>query len=131
MLGLDYYQMDIAIISTISASENSYVVLHCATSIPEINLKPQTQFPFSETYCSFTFNADRPIGFYHANETIAEHPCYKNFQLESYIGEVYYLKGQRAGTINFSSATSKVTDFSKKDYLFIEELAREISSLLR
>lgn len=128
-LGMDYFNQDVAIISDIDQDANAYTVLICAQREGD-GLEPGMHFPYRETYCSFTYNADRPITFAHAGNEIAEHPCYQNFKLESYIGSSYCIDGKRRGTINFSSPTPRVQGFAADDIAAIKLLATSVESLL-
>ncbi|MBQ4833770.1 response regulator [Pseudoalteromonas sp. MMG010] len=118
--GLEVFKLDLAIISKVV--ENTYTVLHAIT--PDDSLVAGTQFDLTGTYCIHTLKANKALAFYHAgNSTIAEHPCYKNFQLESYIGAPIKVGDTIFGTVNFSSA--KISSPFKEDtYDYIELFAQ-------
>ncbi|MCG2634951.1 MAG: diguanylate cyclase [Gammaproteobacteria bacterium] len=123
---LNHFGLEIAILSRII--ENDYIVEDCVDLIGD--LKPLTKFEVSGTYCSHTLNADKTVGFHYVGKSeIRNHPCYKNFQLESYIGAPVKLNGDIYGTINFSSP-SPVEPFNKDDHILVELVSDAISYLL-
>ncbi|TRW49918.1 diguanylate cyclase [Aliidiomarina halalkaliphila] len=125
-LSLDHFGLKIAIISSISGS--NYTVEHCVDLQGE--LEPLVTFDLSGTYCIHTLSENKPVGFHFASKSeIKDHPCYKNFKLESYIGAPIRLSGQLYGTINFSSPLP-AEPFCKDDYILMELLSDTVSYLL-
>ena len=119
-LGLEYFQLDIAIISEIKG--DSYIVCHAIS--PDNSLLAGTIFPVNDTYCIHTLSSNQALSFHHAGKShIAQHPCYVNFGLESYIGAPILVEGKRFGTINFSSSQPHPQTFSSEDHDFIEILS--------
>lgn len=118
-LGLDLYGLGIGLVSGI---ENGiYTVLEAKS--PGNMIEPGTNFPLGETYCSHTVEAGNALGFHHVGEsTIAMHPCYSHFNLESYIGAPIYKENCIVGTVNFSAAAPR-DPFTQDDYAFILQLA--------
>ena len=98
-LGLNYFQLELGIISEIVAE--NYIVCHGISL--DNSLLVGTSFAVAETYCLHTLAT-----FHHASKShIAQHPCYLNFGLESYIGAPLVVEGKRFGTINFSASASR------------------------
>jgi signal transduction histidine kinase/CheY-like chemotaxis protein len=124
--GLTVFDLDIAIISKVE--NTSYTVLDVIT--PDNSLLPGTQFDFSGTYCVHTLAAGSSLAFHHvAQSSIAKHPCYTNFQLESYIGAPIKIGENVFGTVNFSSA--KITKpFNEDAHDYIELFAQWLGSEL-
>ncbi|TMO72146.1 hybrid sensor histidine kinase/response regulator [Pseudoalteromonas sp. S3785] len=122
--GLEVFSLDIAIISKIEA--NTYTVLHAIT--PDNSLVTGTQFELDGTYCVHTLSAGSALSFHKASQsTIANHPCYINFQLESYIGAPIKIADETFGTVNFSSPNES-TAFSDEAYDYIELFAQWLGS---
>ncbi|MEZ7187193.1 ATP-binding protein [Pseudoalteromonas sp. DY56-GL22] len=98
--GLDVFNLDFAIISRVE--NNVYTVIHVIA--PDDAIAVGTQFELSGTYCTHTLTANKAISFHQASQsTIAEHPCYLNFKLESYIGAPIFVGNKVFGTLNFSA----------------------------
>lgn len=125
-VGLNHFGMEKAIISRIA--ESDYTVEYCVDLQGE--LEPLTTFDLSGTYCVHTLRKNSTAGFHFVAESeIKNHPCYKNFKLESYIGTPIRLSGCIYGTVNFSSP-SPVEPFCKDDYILMELLSDTVSYLL-
>ena len=103
-LGLNYFQLELGIISEIV--DENYIVCHGIS--PDNSLLVGTSFAVAETYCLHTLATNQALSFHHASKShIAQHPCYLNFGLESYIGAPLVVEGKRFGTINFSASASR------------------------
>lgn len=125
-VGLDHFGLEIAIISRISGS--NYTIEHCVDL--QGGLEPLTTFDLSGTYCIHTLNENKTVGFHFVSKSeIKNHPCYKNFKLESYIGTPIRLPDDLYGTVNFSSP-SPVEPFCKDDHILMDLLSDTISYLL-
>ncbi|WP_411737147.1 GAF domain-containing protein, partial [Pseudoalteromonas tetraodonis] len=122
--GLDVFQLDLAIISRVK--NDSYIVLHAIT--PDNSLAIGTEFELNGTYCTHTLSANSALAFHNASQSsIANHPCYINFQLEAYIGAPIRIGKDVFGTVNFSSA-QECAPFSDEAYDYIELLAQWLGS---
>ena len=118
-LGSDHFGLPLGIQSRIDG--HIYVVEHCHDVSG--GLQPGLRFDLDNTYCMHTLLADGPTGFHHAGESdIREHPCYKTFQLEAYLGCPIVVDGERYGTLNFSRAEAS-RPFAEDDLAFIRLLA--------
>ncbi len=124
-LGRQLLDMPLAIISHIQAER--YIVEHVAS--PDGAPPPGTEFVLGETYCCHTLATNTATGFEHAGESeINNHPCYKNFGLEAYIGAPVIVNGALYGTLNFSSPKPHAGKFSSVDYNLIRLFAQWVSS---
>lgn len=124
-LGLDYFKLELAIISKIDG--DVYTVLHGIS--PDNSLLVDTTFPVADTYCLHTLENNQALSFYHAGKSnIAQHPCYLNFGLESYIGAPLVVDGKRFGTINFSAASPRTNPFSDEEHEYIELLSHWVGN---
>lgn len=127
-LGKETFNLPLAIVSHIV--DEKYFVQYSHT--PNDEVKPDDEFILGETYCVHTLNANGPLGFDHVEiSEIQNHPCYKAFGLESYIGIPLIVSGQRYGTLNFSGPNIH-TPFSDNDYelirLFSQWIGKEITN---
>lgn len=120
-LGIEVFNLDIGIISHIT--DEDYVVEYIQG--PEGIPVAGSHFNFLETYCFHTYQADAPTGFHHtANSRIKNHPCYKKFCLESYLGAPVFVNSKRYGTLNFSSAHFHKSAFTENEYSLIQLFAQ-------
>ncbi len=124
-LGTETFRLPLGIISRING--DTYTVRYICG--PEGAPPAGTVFNLGETYCAHTLEANGPIGFHHAGESrIADHPCYLNFGLESYIGSPLIVDGQRFGTLNFSSPDVRSQPFGDADFSLIQLFAQWIGN---
>lgn len=99
-LGCEALSMPLGIVSRIEDSSYTVYNVHGPDWAPE----PGAAFDVSATYCTHTLIADDVTHFHYAGASeIADHPCYLNFGLESYIGVPLRVGSKRVGTLNFSS----------------------------
>ncbi|WP_342805571.1 ATP-binding protein [Alteromonas sp. M12] len=124
-MGADYFQLELGIISEIN--DDIYTVRYAIS--PDNSLLAGTTFNVAETYCLHTLATNQALSFYHAGKSrIAQHPCYTNFGLESYIGAPLIVEGRRFGTINFSASAPRSKPFSDEEHDFIELLSHWIGN---
>ncbi|WP_213609428.1 ATP-binding protein [Pseudoalteromonas sp.] len=122
--GLNVFQLDLAIISQVE--NERYTVLYAIT--PDNSLAIGTQFDLSGTYCIHTLLANSALAFHKTSQSrIANHPCYTNFQLESYIGAPIKIDNKVFGTVNFSSP-NECPPFTDEAYDYIELFAQWLGS---
>lgn len=126
-IGLNAFELKHGIISKIE--DKDYNVENVIS--PNSDLEPGLQFLFENTYCSITYEIDDVVAIHHCLEDmrINSHPCYKFFQLESYIAYTIYINGKKYGTINFSSE-DKRSSFSELEKELIKILAHKIEYIL-
>lgn len=118
----EYLNMPLGIISKIEG--NQYYVIHFNTTDKRFELSKGQKFDLDKTYCSITLQHRNVLSIAQMQKSeYAHHPCYKNFNLESYIGAPIMVDGELYGTINFSSSEPHENDFSENDIEFIRLLA--------
>ena len=134
-LGCELMQLPFGIVARVN--RNSYRVEYCCS--PSGELTPGAEFDLGNCYCVHTLERDQVTGFFHAGQSeIAAHPCYEVFQLEAYLGVSIRVQGEVWGTLNFSSPTPRMVDFSDDEYEIVklfgqwigEELTRERNALV-
>lgn len=126
-LGAAFFSMPIAIQSCIEGDD--YTVEHCVD--PEQKVTAGQRFSLAGTYCAHTVAAEKSVGFHHAGHSeIRTHPCYRNYQLEAYLGCPLVLDGAVYGTVNFSQKRA-VRPFSGDDMVFLQLLTDQIAHILQ
>lgn len=126
-LGCGYLQMDTGIVSQVS--EEDYLVI--AQYSPGDQLQEGQHFDLGSTYCALTLQNDDVLPIESMGESrFKGHPCYQHFALESYLGVVLMVGGQRYGTLNFSASAPRQTPFDEPDLDFIRLLSRWVSGSL-
>lgn len=124
-VGVEQFSLPIGLISHIDGED--YYVEYSQT--PGGEVLPGARFDLEGTYCVHTLKSDGPTSYFHtAMSDIKEHPCYKNFGLEAYIGIVIYVAGKRWGTLNFSSPNPKLQPFGDDDYEVMKLLSQWVGN---
>ena len=119
--------LEVGIISSISGG--TYTIEYFYPQDSE--LEKGMQFDLENTYCDITYNADDVVDIDHMTESMHQgHPCYEQFELESYVGIPLSANGNRFGTLNFSSIEPKTESFTKADRDTLRLLAEWLSSML-
>jgi PAS domain S-box-containing protein len=126
-VGSQYLELDYGIVSHIEG--DLYTVLTQVS--PPGTLHDGQTFYLGHTYCSLAFYSSDLLAISHAGgSSYASHPCYEALALESYIGMVVQVSGERYGTVNFSSPRRRARDFDQADMDFVRLLARWVTSVL-
>ncbi|WP_457651421.1 PAS domain S-box protein [Rhodocaloribacter sp.] len=119
--------MEIGLLSRIE--DGQYHVEACFA--PGTGLEAGQSFDLGYTYCEAVWSSDEVLAIDHATESAyARHPCYAHFHLESYLGLVVRVGGERFGTLSFSSTHPKHPPFSEADRETIRLLGQWIGSML-
>ncbi|MGE5547630.1 MAG: GAF domain-containing protein [Solirubrobacterales bacterium] len=128
VLGAKHLGLPLGIISRIEGE--TYTILdHCAPD--GAGLSDGQVFALGSTYCSLTLQAKDVVAIPHMGRSaFAGHPCYREFQLEAYIGAPIMVGGTPYGTVNFSSPTPYDRAFDDGDAEFMRLLARWVSSVI-
>ena len=125
-----YLELPLAILSRIV--EDDYEVVDYHLNNDDGSLSKGQKFNFKETYCEIVYAQESYVAIDHFSKSEhAKHPCFKIFNLETYVGAPYYVNGEKRGTINFSSPDPRTNTFDSYDTEFIELLARWIGSLVQ
>jgi hypothetical protein len=125
-LMLEVLELDIAIVSHIEGDR--YTVKHFAPV--ESGLSVGQVFDLGVTYCSITVSYNRVVDIpYMELSEFNRHPCYTAFKLESYIGAVLQMGGERYGTLNFSSAKPR-PPFTQGQRRLMQDATRMVQTLI-
>gem|GEM_PF-7054802 len=118
-----HFGMRLGLISQIEDGE--YEIRYAVDTEGEV--VPGQTFDVENTYCLHVLKADAPQAFHHVAESeIRNHPCYRTFGLESYIGAPLVVEGRRYGTVSFSSAEPRSAPFTKADCGLLRLIAQWI-----
>jgi signal transduction histidine kinase len=127
-LGRRHLGLDIGIIGRIEG--DTYTVLHHDGELGMPLADGQT-FELGQTYCTFTLNADDVVAVAFMGQSVyAGHPCYQRSRLETYIGSPLQIRGERFGTVSFSSPAPRDHEFDPGDIDFMRLLCRWIGSVI-
>ncbi|RMG77170.1 MAG: GAF domain-containing protein [Chloroflexi bacterium] len=126
-LGTKALGQNIGIISRIQ--NNNYVVKYAySTGDP---IAPGTTFKLGDTYCSVTMRQKQVVAIPHFSiSEFNRHPCYQLFKLEAYIGTPIMVKDQVYGTLNFSSAAVKTSNFTETEQHLVQVMGLYVGTLL-
>lgn len=128
-LSCRYLSLHCGIVSYVEGER--YTILHVHTESDEYKIQAGDVFELGLTYCKFTLEQKKPVGFHHAAKTdIAKHPSYDFLKLESYLGAPTFLNEKLFGTINFTSINPRSNPFTKNEIYFMQLIAEWISNEL-
>ncbi|MGK7926038.1 MAG: adenylate/guanylate cyclase domain-containing protein [Spirulina sp.] len=90
------------------------------------------EFALSETYCLETVKSRATIAYDNVDliPELTEHPCYRVFQLKSYLGTPIWVNGEIYGTLNFSSQDIRVQKFEVQEKEIIELMAQSLGKAI-
>jgi PAS domain S-box-containing protein len=123
--GCRQFRLPVGILARIS--DEKYEVIQVVA--PDNSIIPGTVFELGNTYCRETLKADGPIGFEHAAESgWKNHPCYREFRLETYFGIPVVAGSRTYGTLNFSSPDPRENRFTATDVEILRLMAQWVGS---
>ncbi len=127
-LGRQYLNLPIAILAQVL--DKDYTIKAVSTDLEGLN--PDDKFDLGITYCIVTLKAHDVVATNFAGEdkTFKAHPCYENFQLETYIGVPIHLHGQVFGTLNFSAPQKREKPFTELEIELLRLMATAMETLL-
>ncbi len=127
-LGADFLGQELGILSRI---EGDHYRIRAFIAPPDIPLKQEQIFELGSTYCSLALSHQDVLAIDHMGESQYQgHPCYANFQLESYIGIPLIVDDELYGTLNFSSAIPRSQPFTDGELMFMRLLGRWAASAI-
>ncbi|MFK8026544.1 MAG: PAS domain S-box protein [Gammaproteobacteria bacterium] len=128
-LGCEYLGLHCGIISYVEGER--YTILHVYTATDEYEIQGGDVFELGLTYCKFTLEQKKAIGFHHAALTdIAKHPSYEALKLESYLGAPTFLNDTLFGTVNFTSINPRAHEFTESEIYYAQLISEWISKEL-
>lgn len=95
-------------------------------------LEQDGEFALQDTYCAETLKNRETLAYYNVAEIseLAEHPCYKTANLQSYLGTPIWVNGEIYGTLNFSSQEIRVQKFEVQEKEIIELMAQSLGKAI-
>jgi PAS domain S-box-containing protein len=126
-VGCRTLELEIGIVSHVRGTDYTVETVHA----PDAEIESGDQFDLESTYCAEVVEEEAVCSFTDAVADGKEtHPAYRELGLESYIGVPLVVDGERYGTVNFSSPTTRVTRFGASERTFVELLAGLVRSEL-
>lgn len=123
----EFLNLDLGIVSDVK--DNQYTITDYVPT--DAGLKRGQTFELGSTYCDITLKAKKTIAIDEMSTSeYSAHPCYGNFQLESYIGASYSVKGEVRGTVNFTSPDARKKIFTEYDIDFVTLVARWVGTII-
>lgn len=114
-LGCRLLNLEIAKVCRIDLDKGTNTFLH--THAPEAyGVNPGISLPLGKTFCSITFASEDAIAINNTGKSKHANSRYYEFsQLESYIAANISVRGEKYGTVNFSSRYPRVKPFTDTD----------------
>ncbi|MCP5159372.1 MAG: GAF domain-containing protein [Gammaproteobacteria bacterium] len=126
MMGCQRFGLAIGILARIKGDR--YEIIQAQSPNGEMN--PGDVFALDNTYCRDTL-LQGPVGFEHAATGIQrDHPCYRKFKLEAYLGASVWVSGSVYGTLCFSDLQPRAKPFTMVDRELIQLMAQWVGSAL-
>ncbi|MFC7018826.1 MULTISPECIES: PAS domain-containing protein [Haloarcula] len=117
--------LEIGIVSRVKDSDYTVKAVHA----PSAEIHVGDQFDVESTYCAEVATEKEVCAFTDAVTDRKETPpAYHEFEIESYIGAPLVVDGERYGTVNFSSPTTRVTPFGRLEQTFVELLSELVAA---
>lgn len=123
-----FFGLDFGIVSRVEG--DSYVIEHVFQ--PDgAGLEVGQEFPLGDTYCAITLEARDVVSIDEMRSSnFSGHPCYRAFQLESYLGVPLRVDGEVYGTLNFSAPDARVKGWTETDRQLVLMLARWVEGTI-
>nr|WP_253805830.1 PAS domain S-box protein [Haloferax sp. Q22] len=119
--------LDIGIVSRVDGEDYTVRAVHPSDAGIDVG----DRFDLGSTYCKEVVSQREVCAFTDATAAeMTQHPAYREFALESYIGVPLVVDGERYGTLNFSSPTPRATPFGTLEHTFVELLSELVSAVL-
>ena len=119
-----YFQLPLAIISRIDGDR--YEVEFVRDESGEVAVGQTFELP--QTYCERVISLERPLYVHLAADSIyADHPCYRELALETYVGVRLFVDGDVYGTLNLTAQDQRERAFSKAEITVFETAGALIS----
>ena len=126
-MGCQRFGLAIGILSHIEGER--YEIVQALT--PDGSLTPGDCFALGDTYCRETLHAEEPLAFEHASTgPKRQHPCFRQFGLEAYLGAPVRVDGHCYGTLGFSDVQPRPTPFTTVDRELIQLMAQWVGGAL-
>ncbi|MFC6871931.1 PAS domain S-box protein [Halobellus marinus] len=124
-IGCQTLDLEVGIVSHIQEGDYTVRAVHA----PAADIESGDQFDLESTYCEDVVETESVYSFANAvADGKSTHPAYRELGLESYIGTPLVVDGERYGTVNFSSPTTRTAPFGTLEQTFIELLAELVGA---
>ena len=123
--GCGQFRLPVGILAHIEGER--YEVIQAIS--PDASIEAGAVFELGNTYCRETLQAEGPVGFEHAAASEwKNHPCYREYRLETYLGIPVVAGGRVYGTLNFSSQDPRPERFTPTDIEILRLMGQWLGS---
>jgi PAS domain S-box-containing protein len=123
VMGLDEFEMDVAILSHVEANLNIIV----AAVSPDNSLQPGMSFTMGNTFCRHTLKRGEPVGIEETDTNLGmDVPYLPKQSVRSFMGTAVYVRGKIYGTLHYSSFEPYPGKFTPQDFRFLQLMAQWI-----
>ena len=124
-----YLDLSLGIISKIDG--NAFIIKHFYSEDEKFAFSRDQALNLENAFCSIIYKASGCIAIsYVGRSEYKDHPCYKAYKLEAYIGAPIWVNGKKYGTVSFTSPRPKEAGFSQYDINFMQLLSTWIGSVM-
>lgn len=129
VIASEYLQVETAIVSNITGDVYTVLWHH---ERHQKSLNDGMTLPLEQTYCSLLAAHGSVLAIDHmARSRFREHPCYRQFQLESYLAAPVWIDDELFGTLNFSSSSPRRPGFTETEKTFVNLLGRWVADIIQ
>jgi PAS domain S-box-containing protein len=125
VIGCQVFEMEVGTLAKIQADE--YSIQESYSLNPAF--KPAQMNCLEKTYSQEIIRVNQPFAINHAGGTeFRDHPCYREFKIESYIGAPVISANQIHGTISFFGYRPRQPEFSAVEKEYIRLIAQWVGN---
>ena len=119
---------DIGSISNVKEEKFEVYEFYCSDN--SLNLKGDL-LNLTDTFCDVTLKENKVVTINNASSSeYRNHPCFKMFGINSYIGVPIKFNDQQIGSLSFESKNPKIPIFSQADKDLVQYLGQWVSNFL-
>ena len=124
----EFLQMDRGILSVIDASKYTISNIYSQNN----NFTKGQELDLEATFSEVFYNKGDILTIENISKTTYSiHPAFSLFEVEAYIGSVYFVAGKKRGTVVFTAANPREEHFDINDKEFVRLLSRWIGFILQ
>jgi len=128
-MGVELLGMQSGIISRVE--DDQYIVMEHYAIMPDMTIPDNQVFRLQDAYCDITLRKDDVVSIDQMGKSEhSQHPCYRKFQLEAYIGVPLWVNGKRYGSVNFTSLLPNPRPFTEADRDFVRLVSLWVGSAI-
>ncbi len=126
-MGVEHFHLERGILARVDAGR--YIVVANDIDVNDERVKLGQEIDLKLTYSADIMQTGKTIGFTDAKASgYADHPCYKLYRLEAYVGTEVRVGDEVYGTLSFASRQPRSKPFSEGDLDIMRLMAEWIGS---